>query len=51
MKVFIITLVVRGFKVPLNHVWLEGDNKNHSYDSRNHGPVPINLIKGKIFFI
>ena len=41
-------LDVDGFKVPLNHVWIEGDNKEISYDSRKHGPIPISLIKGKV---
>jgi len=32
-------------KVPEKHLWLEGDNKNNSMDSRNWGPVPISLIR------
>ncbi len=27
----------------------EGDNKSSSFDSRNHGPIPICLVKGKVF--
>ena len=37
-------------KVPLNHVWIEGDNKKDSFDSRKHGPIPISLVKGRVLF-
>ena len=26
-----------GIKIPINHIWLEGDNKYNSFDSRDHG--------------
>lgn len=39
--------------IPQGHVWLEGDNKKNSTDSRDYGPVPIGLIRsravGRIF--
>ncbi|TKY68340.1 Mitochondrial inner membrane protease subunit 1 [Spatholobus suberectus] len=36
--------------VPIDHVWVEGDNKYKSYDSRKFGPVPYDLIQGKMFW-
>ena len=33
--------------MPPGHVWVEGDNKNRSCDSRHFGPVPYGLIKGR----
>ena len=36
--------------IPRGYVWLEGVNKHCSHDSRHYGPVPIGLLKGRIFF-
>ncbi|XP_043250565.1 mitochondrial inner membrane protease subunit 1 [Colletes gigas] len=36
-----------GIIVPNGHVWLEGDNKNNSTDSRVYGPVPQGLLRGR----
>ncbi|PVV01906.1 hypothetical protein BB560_003657 [Smittium megazygosporum] len=37
-------------KVPKGHVWVSGDNTASSIDSKDHGPVPIALIRGQIEF-
>jgi mitochondrial inner membrane protease subunit 1 len=34
--------------VPDGHVWLEGDNPLQSTDSRDYGPVPLGLVRGRI---
>lgn len=34
--------------VPPGHVWLEGDNRRNSMDSRNYGPVPLALIQSRV---
>ncbi|XP_060530524.1 mitochondrial inner membrane protease subunit 1 [Cylas formicarius] len=34
-------------RIPIGHVWLQGDNYTNSTDSRSYGPVPIGLIKGR----
>ncbi|KAG5113431.1 hypothetical protein AAZX31_13G173500 [Glycine max] len=36
--------------VPKGAVWVEGDNKYNSNDSRKFGPVPYDLIDGKMFW-
>lgn len=40
----------RRIRIPPGHVWLLGDNPSNSRDSRDYGPVPLALIKGKIMF-
>ncbi|GAQ84474.1 Peptidase S24/S26A/S26B/S26C family protein [Klebsormidium nitens] len=41
---------IRLVTVPKGHVWLQGDNQFVSRDSREYGPVPAALVKGKVVF-
>lgn len=36
-------------QVPTGHVWLQGDNVLNSTDSRDYGPVPMALVRGRVF--
>lgn len=36
--------------VPEGHVWLEGDNPSNSSDSRSYGPIPLAMVRGRVFF-
>lgn len=35
-------------EIPKGHIWVEGDNSAKSLDSRDFGPIPYGLIRGKV---
>jgi hypothetical protein len=36
--------------IPRGHIWVEGDNTANSTDSRDYGPLPLGLVKGRVLF-
>lgn len=38
-------------KIPPGYIWVMGDNRTDSADSRMFGPVPVKDVHGKAFFI
>ncbi|KIO30289.1 hypothetical protein M407DRAFT_20558, partial [Tulasnella calospora MUT 4182] len=34
--------------IPAGHIWVQGDNPDHSLDSRAYGPVPMGLVKSRV---
>jgi mitochondrial inner membrane protease subunit 1 len=41
-------LMGRLIRIPEGHVWLQGDNLANSIDSRDYGPVPEAILKGRV---
>lgn len=41
--------VIKTTFVPQGHVWVEGDNPAYSVDSRSYGPIPEQLIVGRVW--
>lgn len=39
-----------GIIVPKGHAWLQGDNLLNSTDSRSYGPVPVALVRARVYF-
>lgn len=38
-------------RIPRNHYWVEGDNRVHSIDSNEFGPISKGLVVGKVVMI
>jgi signal peptidase I len=38
-------------RVPPDHVFILGDNRGNSHDSRAIGPVPVDSIKGHVWLV
>ncbi|UJR16372.1 hypothetical protein I4U23_003275 [Adineta vaga] len=45
------TIKQRETRVPKGHIWIEGDNKRDSYDSRHFGCIPRGLVTGLALYV
>jgi mitochondrial inner membrane protease subunit 1 len=36
------------YQIPVDQIWLLGDNPLNSHDSRHYGPVPMSMLKGRV---
>lgn len=49
MKTFQNNETINNFIIPEHYVFVMGDNRTNSLDSRNFGCIPISQIKGHVF--
>lgn len=40
----------KGVMVPKGYAWLQGDNLHNSTDSRSYGPIPVALVRARVYF-
>ncbi|MFO8080180.1 MAG: signal peptidase I [Armatimonadota bacterium] len=43
-----VTELPMAIRVPDGHLFVLGDNRNHSEDSRDYGPIPVENVMGKV---
>ncbi|KAF8510198.1 peptidase S24/S26A/S26B/S26C, partial [Hysterangium stoloniferum] len=42
------SISVQHVVVPKGHIWVTGDNMSNSRDSREFGPIPLGMVRGKV---